>query len=264
MTVVPELVAKIIDMLPVQLASNRWRVVPGGWAEAKALARGYDDPAIVDKVIAATRLAAADTEVWERDSVVFRGGDPHWQILSSLLYAWSDASRTLRVSDFGGSLGSLWWRHRGLLSARGRVSWTVVEQPLFVAAGAEFACAELCFSECIPDAVDLLLASCVLNYLDTPYEHLARFADSSAEWLLLDRVPLVDSPSDKSTLQTVHPRIYRASYPCWFFSRERFDTAIGKDWSLVACWSERLRSRPDVEWKGGLYRRKRMHGRVIP
>lgn len=259
------LVAKFVDWLPVQMAANRWREAPRGWGQAKSRGRGYDDRTILDKVVAATRFAAADPDIWERDSVIFRNDGPHWQILSSLLYAWNDARTPLRVADFGGSLGSLWWRHRGVLSARGNVLWTVVEQPMFVAAGTEFAGTHLQFSEHIPvAAVDVLLASCVLNYLDAPYAHLSNFADSGAQWLLLDRVPLVESSVDKAMVQSVHPRIYPASYPCWFFSRERFEAAIAKEWSPVACWSERLRSRPDVEWKGGLFRRNRLHDLEMP
>lgn len=247
--------ARLADRLPFQVAANRWRDA-ADWEDARSRARGYGDREIVAKVVAATRMVAEDPDAWERDSVVFRGRDPHWQILSSLLLAWTDADSAFHVVDFGGSLGSLWWRHRTLLAGRGKILWTVVEQPSFVAAGAEFGGEHLRFSESMPEGgADLVIASCVLNYLETPYARLEMFADSGADWLLLDRIPLVESPADRAMVQSVHPRIYSASYPCWFFSRERFNTAVAKSWSPVARWRERLRSRPDVEWAGGLYRR---------
>ena len=74
--------------------------------------------------------------------------------------------------------------------------------------------------------VNVIFSSGVLQYLPDPYGWLKRFAETDIPWLLIDRMPFIDEDSDRLTVQYVPPSIYHASYPAWFFSRNRFDAEV--------------------------------------
>ncbi len=104
------------------------------WDQARAASEGYDagvDPATV---VAATRKVVAGEAAYERDSVLFDHLDCPFALLFPLLRAMAESGGRLAVLDFGGSLGSTYRQCRPFLGA-GPVSWCVIEQPSFVAAG---------------------------------------------------------------------------------------------------------------------------------
>ncbi len=59
----------------------------------------------------ATRKVVAGEAVYERDSVVFDHLEYAWPLLACLLQIAAER-RSLRVIDFGGSLGSSWRQNR--------------------------------------------------------------------------------------------------------------------------------------------------------
>lgn len=65
------------------------------------------------------------------------------------------------------------------------------------------------------------IASSTLQYLPDPRALLLRLL-AATRTAIIDRLPLIAAESDRLTVQTVPPSIYRASYPAWFFSRQRF------------------------------------------
>lgn len=104
------------------------------------------------------------------------------------------------------------------------VSWTVVEQPGLVSVGStEFATDRLRFAASLEEAVscrpvDVILCSAVLQYVQASRELLSQFAQTTAEFLVPDRVLIHDGDSDLLTLQIVPDWVYKAAYPCWVFS----------------------------------------------
>ncbi len=212
------------------------------WAEAQAHARGYDAPAILEKAVAATRAVRDGRAAFERDTVLFAEPAVHGPLLAGLLRAAALAGGRLQVVDFGGALGSAWWQHRGWLDGLAEVSWEVVEQAHFVAAGRrEFEVGPLRFREsldaCAADpARAVMLLSSVLPYLETPHAVLADVARRGFRHVLIDRTGLVRGRGDRLTVQHVPPQIYDASYPCWFFEREKLLRPLGAGYRVVADW----------------------------
>ncbi len=144
----------------------------------------------------------------------------------------------LSVVDLGGALGSLFRQCRAFLP--NDVLWHVVEQPHYVAIGkAEFEDPELKFFKSISEIsseakIDAVLASSVLQYLSDPWAILAEISRTTATRLIINRTPFgFNQDRDRIVIQKVPGRIYRASYPCWIFSRSNFLARILKDWELV-------------------------------
>ena len=236
-----------IDLTPPRLrrALLRWRRRglrfhgrPGDWREARAVSGGYDERSILERVAAATREVVAGRACFERDSVLFHEPAYPFELLTILLLQALRSGRSVRVLDFGGSLGSTYRQCRPLLGGDVALRWHVVEQEAFMAAGQrEFATDELRFAGTLAEACaegppDVVLASSVLQYLESPDEVLAQLAALPARFLVIDRTPLTALPQHRLCIQEVPADIYRASYPCWLLSRERLVSSLGDDWSL--------------------------------
>jgi putative methyltransferase (TIGR04325 family) len=212
------------------------------WAAARAAARGYESPAILEKHLTAARAVRDGRAAFERDSVTF--AEPAWNapLLGALLRAASVGRGRLHVVDFGGALGSTWWQHRPWLGGLAGLTWDVVEQPHFVAAGRrEFEAGPLRFHETLdacagePGAQVLLLSS-VLPYLEKPHALLADAARRGFRHILIDRTGLTPRGRDHLTVQRVPPAIYDASYPCWFFDRATLLRPLVPACRIVAEW----------------------------
>jgi putative methyltransferase (TIGR04325 family) len=204
----------------------RYRGPYPSWAAARAASTGYDAPAILQKVAAATREVVAGRAAFERDSVLFHTPCLDPLLVDALRAAAPTDGSPLRVLDFGGSLGSTYRQLRSALPAALR--WDIVEQPAYVECGRrEFSTAELHFHHGIADAVAegpphaTLLAS-VLPYVETPWNILAEIAALPAATWIVTRTAFSDSPVDHAVVQHVPASIYLASYPAWVLSRAHF------------------------------------------
>jgi putative methyltransferase (TIGR04325 family) len=77
---------------------------------------------------------------------------------------------------------------------------------------------ESCIKQECPN---VLLLSSVLQYIEKPYELLDELLKNNFETILIDRTSF-SKTIQKIKLQVVNPKIYRASYPCWFFDELEF------------------------------------------
>src|SRR3954462_11924975 len=84
------------------------------WDAANSDASGYESEEILRRVVDATKKVVAGEAMYERDSVVFDRVQYAWPVLASLLQVALE-TKSLRVIDFGGSLGSSWWQNRSYL-----------------------------------------------------------------------------------------------------------------------------------------------------
>ncbi len=224
------------------------------WAEARAASSGYDDGAIVQKVLAATLEVKAGHAAFERDGVLF----PTPEVDRPLLTRLQEISRTrqarLSVLDFGGSLGASYWRHRAHLPTGDKLLWDIVEQPGFIAAGQQhLADTPLRFFPDVTSAEkhgthDVLLCSCVLQYLENPFAELHEWSRHPIPFVLLNNLPLHAEP-DRLTVQHVPPSIYPASYPVWFFNRAAFLHRVAADYEVM----EEFESEAQWPWRGSLF-----------
>lgn len=219
-----------------------WRGRYPDWAAAQRVCRGYDDPSILARVEAAVGEVLAGRAAYERDSVLFRESEMRPGILAALLLV-AVARKSLRVVDVGGSLGSLWLQHRFWLAGVDGLTWTVVEQPAFVAAGRRVFPGGLpIFREDLGEALaqdrpDVALWSASLQYFSEPLAALAQVAQAQVPYLCLERLALTREASDRITVQEVPASIGRTSYPCRFFAREPLLAALASlGYTLVCSW----------------------------
>ena len=235
------------------------------WELATASADGYDAPSILRQVVAATERASTGEVAYERDGITFVKPESRWPVAAALLLAASHNEGRLRVLDFGGSLGSVYWQHRRLLTGID-VSWGVVEQSDFVREGARFANSQLQFYASVDHylhvaAPDVILLSSVLQYLPDPHAILEVLSTTLAQYLLIDRTPVSALARDVATVQRVPEQIYKASYPAWILSEPRLMESLTDRWTLLEDFpgiepDMTTSSGIDFSWRGFLFTRK--------
>ncbi len=200
------------------------------WTEAAAHAQSYSSPGILEKVLVATLAVQTGRAAYERDAVLFAEPCPEGELLAALLRVASAHDGQLNLLDFGGSLGTSYWQHRAFLPALKSLRWDVVEQEHFVEAGrthVEQPAEPLRFFLTIEEAEqshrhNVLLASGVIHCLPEPYVFLEKLIASGPEYLIFHNLPLHDDRPDHLRVEHVPPEIYEATYPVWFFNRQKF------------------------------------------
>lgn len=199
------------------------------WKEALEHSKGYDSPAILQKVIESTRKVINGEAAFERDSFAFDKIEYSMPLLVSLLYAASKLENHLHVLDFGGSLGSSYNQNLAFLSHIKNLTWSIVEQEQFVQAGQrEFSNPQLKFYETIDSVYEIrkpnvFLFSGVLQCIENPKSIVDICINKAPDYIIVDRTPFFkkDLPY-RICVETVPEHIYSASYPTAFFNYKEF------------------------------------------
>ena len=210
------------------------------WDEARRATGGYDTDIILNKVRDALLKVKNGEAVYERDSVLFDEVHYSWPLLTALLWVASRGGNRLNLIDFGGSLGSTYYQNLQFLNHLEGMQWSIIEQEGFVACGRSlFEDDRLKFyhnlNECIDERYpDAILLSSVIQYLEKPYDLLADIFSRGFKYILFDRTAFLERGNDRITVQKVPPEIYLASYPAWFFNREKFLDFFAGKYELMA------------------------------
>lgn len=195
------------------------------WEDAARGSTGYDAVNILDKVRDSLIKVKRGESVYERDSVLFDKVEYPFPLLAFLLRIAAQNGNSLRLVDFGGSLGTTYFQTRDFLSVLKEVHWAVVEQPHFVACGKEiFADGRLSFHDFIAEAkattgATVVLLSGVIGYIPNPETVINAILAEDFDWIIFDRTAFIDAPKSRIVVQTVPPSIYNASYPARLFNR---------------------------------------------
>lgn len=219
---------ELAQRLGTQLSPDPFYVSPGyyaplpSWSEAeRCCGQAYQAGSVVERYRQAARQASL------QQGSEHPIGPYSMRQLAALQHTWLALGRPnpFRVLDFGGALGN----HFHALAVHWPwvpMHWTVCETAAVAAAGqAEFELDrpeghQLRFSadasEVLAAGVDVVLASCSVQYLEHWQPMLKLFRASP--WLLLDRVPLVDHPTDLIDIQVVPASYTDTRYPGWKFS----------------------------------------------
>ena len=260
---------QIKDLIPPVLArtvaswrarGNQWTGDYSSWDLARAEASGYDDMTIAQKVLQSVLKVKRGEAVYERDSLTFQEPEYVWPVLSGLLWAASLRKGRFTVLDFGGSLGSLYFQHRAFLEHLD-IQWCVVEQEKFVALGKQhLEDKRLLFyadlATCLDNhQVDTILLSSVLPYVAEPYKVLRDLIEAAPPVLIFDKMPLSVEGRDRITLQRVAPAIYKATYPAWFFDRQKFMSFLEPAYHLIAEFNSPVEANIPSVFKGFIFRR---------
>jgi putative methyltransferase (TIGR04325 family) len=226
--VLPPVILKTIKLYFNFSNNNIWSGNYASWDEAKMKCAGYDDQIILEKCSESLSKVKNGLAIYERDSVIFDEIQYSIGVLTSLQKVALEYSSKLCVLDFGGSLGSSYYQNKNFLNLGVELSWCIVEQKHFVDRGKElFESDKLKFYYSVEDCIihhkpNALLLSCVLQYLEDPYTWLDRLLKLDIPYIIIDRTAFSDLNTDLLTIQNVPEFIYKASYPSWFFSKEKF------------------------------------------
>jgi putative methyltransferase (TIGR04325 family) len=235
--------ALFLKRLYIQMKYYRygWRGNYASWKEALENCGGYNAANILEKVKAATLKVKSGEAVYERDSILYTKIEYSWPLLANLLWIAGMYDNHLAVIDFGGSMGTSYFQNRLYLNQLKKLTWSVVEQPDFVTAGKkEIASEQLDFFETTDAAIaakgphHVLLMSCVLPYLEKPYELLKNIADKQIPYIIIENTYFNTQPSNRLTIQKVPPVFYDASYPAWFLNYDEVIMTLIEKYDMVA------------------------------
>ena len=219
----PLSLGQLAERLGTRLDPEPFFVSPGyyaplpSWPEAEACCGdAYQAPSVIER--------------YQRQPTV----DPNQAIgaytirqLAAFQHVWLALGQpaSLRILDFGGALGS----HFHAIAAHFpwcRLQWVVCETTAVATAGSSGFTFDkpngstLRFSdkaaEVFANGIDLVFASSSLQYLEHWPQMLQAFR--AAPWLLLDRVPLIDHPTDLFCVQVVPASYFDARLPMVIFS----------------------------------------------
>ncbi len=231
------------------------------WDVALKKSGGYDSPDIF-KVTRSSSIKVRDGEYkFERDSVLFNEINYSFPLLSSLMWIAARNKGCINILDFGGSLGSSYFQNRKFLESLPDVNWCIVEQPTHVKCGIEdFQNGNLHFFYSIQDCINtyninVCVLSSVLQYLEKPYEKLDEIITTGVRFIIIDRTPFIKG-KNRITIQKVHPAIYKAKYPCWFFNESEFLNYMGIYFNCLMEFEALDKANIKSEFKGFLFERK--------
>ena len=211
------------------------------WAIAKSQCNGYDAAGILEKVKAATLKVKNGEAVYERDAMLFDKIEYSWPLLANLLWIAGRQDNSLSVLDFGGSLGTSYFQNRSYLSHLKKITWSIVEQPNYVQAGKlNIAGGGLDFFENVETAInikgqhDILLLSCVLPYVEKPFELIEGLIAKKISYIIVENTYFNTGPANRLTIQKVPPVYYDASYPAWFLDYDSVVKTFTARYDMIA------------------------------
>ena len=194
------------------------------WSEAVASSVGYDANLILEKVFDAAVKVKRGEAIYERDSVIFDRVQYSWPVVAGLLNVACKNNGSLRVLDFGGSLGSSYFENLAFTRNLSDLKWGVVEQSHFVARGRKaiedkyiqfFSTIEECHLAIAPNVI---LLSNVLQYIQDYQQIVGKLSALGIPTIVVDRTIVSSSDHDRVFVQVVPPEIYSASYPVYSLS----------------------------------------------
>src|SRR5258708_3853985 len=238
----------LVNFYKRSTAKYGWFGNYASWQAALAESSGYDSHEIVEKVKSALLKVKTGEAVYERDSVLFDKIEYSWPLLSALLWVANQNGSRLNVLDFGGSLGSTYFQNRKFLSDLMDVKWNIVEQDKFVEYGKKYfeddklkfyENIDLCLNE---NRVNVILLSCVLPYVENPYELLETILQHKFEFILFDRMPFFeDNTPSRITIHKVDPTVYPATIPTHIFNESSFTRFMRREYDLISDFETELK-----------------------
>jgi putative methyltransferase (TIGR04325 family) len=196
------------------------------WQDAKKYCTGYDDTSITEKVLSSILETKDQAERYERDSSIIEG-TPDFALNSLRWIKALAKNHKINLVDFGGSLGSSFFQLKPFFDDYS-VSWNIVEQEHVSAIGeSTLQDDELKFFSSIKNipnitSISTFFSSCAIQYLQDPYKSLNDLNLAEFNYLIFDRLSVIERDKDLLTIQVVPKNRYEAIYPCWFLSKEIF------------------------------------------
>ncbi|TQD23856.1 TIGR04325 family methyltransferase [Methanolobus vulcani] len=224
------------------------------WTDANKCAVGYDNDIILQKVKSSLLKVKNNEAIYERDSVLYDKIEYSWPLLASLLWIAGQNNNNLNIIDFGGSLGSTYFQNKKFLSSLNDLKWNIVEQANFVECGKSYFedntikyyfNIDTCLEENNPNT---LLFSSSIQYIEKPYDFLTKILEYQFEYIIFDLTGIViGEDRDILTIQKIHPGIYKASYPCWFFDKKKLLNTFANKYTLIEEFNNQLGQNIEID-----------------
>lgn len=250
----------VLNFLKIFLSKNFY-VNYSSWELAEQMSKGYDSDIIIQKVKKAAKLVFNGQAIYERDSVIFDRIEYSYPLLASLMFVAAN-SKSFKVIDFGGGLGTTYQQNRKFISKIKNVcEWRIVEQEKFVAIGkSEFTNKILSFYNTIEqankDGVDVVLFAGSICYVKNPYDFMAKAKLIKAPYIIFDRTPITNEMKDTFAVQKVPNYIYKASFPIRNFNYNNIVKFFVDEYELIEEWICNLQPDVNTTAMGFIFKRR--------
>jgi putative methyltransferase (TIGR04325 family) len=214
------------------------------WDAARAASVGYESPVVLERTSITTAQVRDGDVPYQQDGISLAElPDDAYRLALVLNIAARQRGGNLRVLDFGGALAGTYFGCRSLLAGCERITWNVVEQPIYCERGRrDFADSTVNFFENINEATaagppDVVLCLSALQFMEHPFAVLQQLVDAAGVYLVLERTPFVISDSRELTVQRMPSTLYRASYPSWLLSESELRRFLTGSYDLWLNWT---------------------------
>ena len=231
------------------------------WELAEQMSEGYDSDIIIQKVRKAAKLVFNGDAIYERDSVIFDRIEYSYPLLASLMFVATN-SKSLKVIDFGGGLGTTYQQNRKFISKIKNVcEWRIVEQEKFVAIGkSEFTNKILSFyntiEEANKDGVDVVLFAGSICYVKNSYDFMAKAKIIKAPYIIFDRTSITNEMKDTFAVQHIPASIYKVSFPVRNFNYNNIVKFFVDEYELIEEWICDHQPDPNTKAMGFIFKRR--------
>jgi putative methyltransferase (TIGR04325 family) len=225
------------------------------------MSEGYHSDNIIEKVRKSAKLVFNGEATYERDSIIFDRVEYSYPLLASLLFVAAN-SKSFKVIDFGGGLGTTYQQNRKFISKIKNVcEWRIVEQERFVAIGkSEFTNKILSFYKTIEEAnkdgVDVVLFAGSICYVKNPYDFMTKAKAIKAPYIIFERTPITNEMKDTFAVQHVPPSIFKASFPIRNFNYNNIVKFLIDEYELIEEWVCDLQANPNTTAMGFIFKRR--------
>ena len=207
------------------------------WQSAENQCGDYNNTAILESIVKASKAVSKGDALYERDGVTFRHFAENAHLVAALKHIIATEGH-FQVLDFGGALGSIYRQHRWFLSDFTNFIWCVVEQDHFAETGKRmFENNKLKFETSISAAFDqykpnIAVISNALHRVENPFDVLKDLAKQDIHYLFIDRLPVVAEAENRIVRSVFPAKSCRTSYPSWLFSESKFRETLLKNYRI--------------------------------
>jgi putative methyltransferase (TIGR04325 family) len=208
------------------------------WESAVRKSSGYESVIVVEPIVAAARRLQSNSQT---SNVL---NSRYQQIAAGMLFSISQerfsSGEPIRVLDVGGA-GADYFHQFQEFAPQINFDWTVLETPALAEAMAnEFGrdlpnLRWLDSVENTNESYDVIVCSGVLQCVEKPFELLESLVEKS-KFVIINRIPLVESPEHFFAVQSIITKGKRASYPVHFFSEKVFLGELSKYGDVEMKW----------------------------
>lgn len=127
------------------------------------------------------------------------------------------------VLDWGGGLGHYYVYARALFPTL-KLNYVIKDLAGLCGAGEQLLPDVTYLSDerqALSRSYDLVFASSSLHYTRDRYSLLGRLCESTKNWLMVTRTPIIEHTDEFVVVQRPHMYGYMTEYPCWFINRSR-------------------------------------------